>query len=120
MAIATATLLFLDICNYLAPNFSYDKWVKAYDCKLLKGTFCYTYVDSLARLEETCLPPREAFNNTLKNTTLSSEEYTALQHVWDREGMVTLKDFLVWYNNLDVDPFMEAAEKMATFYRDLG
>ena len=28
--------------------------------------------------------------------------------------MVTLKDFLVWYNNLDVDPFMEAAEIMAT------
>ena len=64
MAIATATLLFLDICNYLAPNFSYDKWVKSYDCKLLKVAFCYTYVDSLARLEETCLPPREAFNNT--------------------------------------------------------
>ena len=56
----------------------------------------------------------------MKNTTLFSEEYTALQYVWDREGIVTLKDFLVWHNNFDVDPFMEAAEKMATFYRDLG
>jgi len=60
MALSTPRLKFLDIRNYLAPNYSYDKWVKAYDCRVTKGKFCYTYIDSLARLKETTLPPRQA------------------------------------------------------------
>ena len=32
--------------------------------------------------------------------------------------MKTFKDFLEWYNNLDVLPFIEAVEKMKTFYKD--
>jgi hypothetical protein len=31
--------------------------------------------------------------------------------------MKTFKDFLEWYNNLDVLPFVEAVEKMKEFYR---
>ena len=31
--------------------------------------------------------------------------------------MKTFKDFLEWYNNLDVLPFIEAVEKMKTFYK---
>jgi hypothetical protein len=31
--------------------------------------------------------------------------------------MKTLKDFLEWYNNLDISPFIEAVEKMREFYR---
>eukprot|EP00745_Piridium_sociabile_P036628 TRINITY_DN66001_c0_g2_i4.p1 TRINITY_DN66001_c0_g2~~TRINITY_DN66001_c0_g2_i4.p1 ORF type:complete len:335 (-),score=34.64 TRINITY_DN66001_c0_g2_i4:1004-2008(-) len=34
--------------------------------------------------------------------------------------MTTLKDFLVWYNNKDVVPFLEALDKQTTFYRELG
>jgi len=33
--------------------------------------------------------------------------------------MRTVKDLLIWYNNLDVVPFMEAAEKMVTFYKTM-
>ncbi len=32
--------------------------------------------------------------------------------------MRTFKDFLEWYNNLDVIPFIEAIEKMKQFYID--
>jgi hypothetical protein len=32
--------------------------------------------------------------------------------------MKTFKDFLEWYNNLDVLPFLEAVEKMKTFYEN--
>lgn len=28
-----------------------------------------------------------------------------------------LRDFLVWYNNLDMVPFLEALEKMIQFWR---
>ena len=37
--------------------------------------------------------------------------------VWRNEGMITFKDYLVWYNNLDVEPFVEAIEKMFEFYQ---
>lgn len=32
--------------------------------------------------------------------------------------MSTVKDVLMWYNNLDVVPFLEALEKMVTFYKE--
>ena len=32
--------------------------------------------------------------------------------------MKTFKDFLEWYNNLDVIPFVEAIEKMKVFYKN--
>ena len=32
--------------------------------------------------------------------------------------MITFKDFLVWYNNLDVVPFLEAVEKMSGFWQE--
>ena len=32
--------------------------------------------------------------------------------------MQTFEDFLVWYNNLDVVPFLEAVEKMSQFWQE--
>ena len=32
--------------------------------------------------------------------------------------MITFKDFLVWYNNLDVVPFLDAVEKMSQFWQE--
>ena len=32
--------------------------------------------------------------------------------------MITVNDFLVWYNNLDVLPFLEAVEKMSAFWQE--
>ena len=32
--------------------------------------------------------------------------------------METFRDFLVWYNNLDVVPFLEAIEKMSAFWKE--
>jgi hypothetical protein len=41
-----------------------------------------------------------------------------LPQVWKREGMTTLKDLLIYYNNADVAPFLEAIAKQRTFYED--
>ncbi|XP_064607839.1 uncharacterized protein LOC135472313 [Liolophura sinensis] len=116
MTLTTPQLKFLDIRNYLAPNYSYDKWVKAYDCRITEGKFCYSYIDSLAQLEETVLPPQHAFDNDLTHQPCTYAEYKTLQTVWREHGMRAVKDLLRWYNNLDVIPFMEAAEKMSVFY----
>ena len=110
MCIKTDFLKLLDISNYVAPRFSYDQFLKAYECKQTKGFFPYEWIDSLDKLEETSLAPHEAFYSSLKNTNITDQEYTYCQQVWQENNMITFREFLVWYNNLDVVPFLEAAE----------
>ena len=50
MCLKTMHLKFLDITNYLAPGFSYDQFLKAYECTHTKGHFLYEWVDSLEKL----------------------------------------------------------------------
>ena len=106
MCLPTPKVKFLDIVNYLAPGFSYDKYLKAYGCKITKGHFPYEYMDCLERLDDTALPSKEAFFSRLKNEGISNEDYVGCQEAWRDNGMTTLRDFLVWYNNRDVVPFL--------------
>ena len=39
MALSTEHFKFLDVRSYLAPDYSYDAFIKAYKCKLGKKTF---------------------------------------------------------------------------------
>ena len=48
-----------------------------------------------------------------------SDNYTKLLQVWKRQNMTTFKDFLVWYNNLDVGPFVTALKKNCECYRHI-
>ena len=119
MCIKTQRLRFMDIRNFLAPNFSYDAFLKAYDCQIKKGFFPYDWLDGLDKLDFPNLPPYEAFYSSLKNKYVCSPaEYAYCQQVWEQRKMQTMKDFLVWYNNCDVEPFVEAVGKMALFYRE--
>ena len=106
MCMLTDELKFLDMTNYIAPAFSYDKYLKAYGCKITKGFFPYEYMDCLERLDDTALPPKEAFFSQLKNEGISDEDYVGCQEAWRDNGMTTLRDFLVWYNNKDVVPVL--------------
>ena len=102
MCLKTDFLKFLDISNYLALGFSYDQFLKAYECEKTKGFFPYEWLHCLDDLEEISLPPHAAFYSSLKNANITDEEYAYCQQVWEDNQMVTFKDFLVWYNNLDV------------------
>ena len=42
MCLKSAHLCFLDVTNFLAPGFSYDKFLKAYECPQTKGFFPYS------------------------------------------------------------------------------
>ncbi|XP_071797162.1 uncharacterized protein [Asterias amurensis] len=118
MALKTEKLKFLDITNYLAPGYSYSKFLKAYECETTKGFFPYEWVDDLQKLDVGELPPHQDFYSKLKGKNISKEEYEFCQWVWKEQGMTTVREFLIWYNNLDVVPFLEAIEKMFAFYRD--
>ncbi|KAL9978114.1 hypothetical protein ACROYT_G015598 [Oculina patagonica] len=118
ICIKTDFLKLLDISNYVAPGFSYGQFLKAYECEQTKGFFPYEWIDSLDKLKETSLPPHKAFYSSLKNTNITDQEYTYCQQVWQENNMITFKEFLVWYNNLDVVPFLEAVEKMSQFWQE--
>ena len=45
MCLSTDQLKFLDMTNYIAPGFSYDKYLKAYGYEVTKGHFPYEYMD---------------------------------------------------------------------------
>ena len=118
MCFATKKLKFLDICNYLAPGVSYAKYLTAYGCELEKGHFPYEYMNDLCKLDDKALPTQTAFFSQLKNEGISDTDYAACQAVWRDNRMTTMRDYLIWYNNRDVEPFLEAIAKQATFYHD--
>ena len=59
LCIKTSTLRFLDIKHFLAPGFSYRKFLIAYGSELEKFHFSYEFVDSLEKLESD-LPNHQA------------------------------------------------------------
>ena len=61
MCLSKDQVKFLDMTNYLAPRFSYDKYLKVYRCEVTKGHFPYEYINCLKRLDDTALPSKEAF-----------------------------------------------------------
>ena len=116
MCISTPRFKFLDISNYIAPGFSYSMYLDAYGVKEKKGFFPYEYIDSLEKLNETKLPPQEAFYSKLKGKGISDEDYAYCQEIWSKKSMKTMRDFLIWYNNKDVGPFIDALKEQTSFY----
>ena len=82
-----------------------------------KGHFPYEYIDDLRKLEERSLPPQAKFYSRLKNKGITDEDYALCQEAWCYNRMTTMRDFLVWYNNRDVFPFLEALDKQFAFYQ---
>ena len=82
MCLETMHLKFLDITNYFAPGFSYDQFLKAYECTQTKGYFPYEWIESLETLDFPSLPPAETFHLTLSNTNITEEQYEFCQGVW--------------------------------------
>ena len=117
MCFSTTNLKFLDVTQYLAPGVSYDKYLKAYGCALQKGHFPYEYMDNLRKLDDCALPPHAAFYSQLKNEGISNDDYARCQAVWRDNGMETLREYLIWYNNRDVIPFLQAIDKQFAFYQ---
>ena len=67
------------------------------------------------KLNVSQLPPHEAFFSTLKNENISADGYHQCQRVWEDNDMKTMKEFLTWYNNKDIEPMLEAIDKMFQF-----
>ena len=70
-------MTFLDMTHDITPGFSYDKYPQAYGCDITKGYFPYEYMDGLDKLDDTALPPKEAFFSRLKDEGVSDEDYAS-------------------------------------------
>ena len=66
-------------------------------------------------------PPYWCWYSQLRNSfALKPEEYEECKRVFQERGMQTFGDWLEYYNNLDVTPFLETLEKIKAFYTKLG
>ena len=61
-----------------------------------------------------------AFDSALKNATTSDEDCSYCHKIWTEHNMHSFRDFLVWYSNLDVKPFLKAIEKQSNVYGQKG
>ena len=59
-------------------------------------------MDSLEKLKETTLPPKEAFYSRLNDGGISDEDYAHAQKVWKIFKMEYFKDYHELYNKVDV------------------
>ena len=59
-------------------------------------------MDSLEKLKETKLPPREAFYSRLNDEGISNEDYVHARKVWETFKIKNLKDYHNLYNQADV------------------
>jgi len=121
MFLLTWGFCFLDIINYLGPWTSYEKWVKAYECKTVKSWFPYKWFDTPEKLDFPWLPKYEKWYSKLEGGyVLTRDEWEGCQRLFKEKGMRTFSDWLHYYNNLDVAPGLQALEKMRNFYTEKG
>ena len=116
LCIKTSTLRFLDIKHFLAPGFSYRKFLIAYGSELEKFHFPYEFVDGLEKLESG-LPDHQAFYSSLTKSNISTEEYALVQKTWSEKVWKSLREMLVYYNLLDCVPFIQAVGNLLIPYK---
>ena len=69
---------------------------------LRKGVYPYDYVDFLTKLDETSLPPKEAFYSNLTGKGITDEDYRHAQTVWKEFNIESIKNYHNLYNLSDV------------------
>ena len=66
-----------------------------------KQVFPYDYFDSMDKIHERELPPRESFFNTLTQSHISEEDYKKACDVYRLAGCNSLKDYILLYVKVD-------------------
>lgn len=80
--------------------------------------YCYDYVDSHDKFNETSLPPKTAFYNRLKRENISDEDYQHVQMAWNTLNMKTLGEYHDLYLLTDVLLLADVFERFRTMTID--
>lgn len=67
-----------------------------------KGVYPYDYMDSISKLGETQLPPRQAFYNKLNDQHITDEEYNHARRIWNGFDIKNMLDYTNIYLKTDV------------------
>ena len=65
-----------------------------------KGVYAYDYVDSVDKLAESYLRPKEAFYSRLNDESISDEDYEHAKTVWKEFRIKTLEEYTSLYNKV--------------------
>ena len=123
--ISTENLKFLDMSNFVSAGHSYASFLKSFRVETSKSFFPYEFLDSPEKLQYPSIPPYDAFFSHLKQKNVLEEDggvarglenYKKIEEIWKSQDMTCLKDWLVYYNNLDVGPFVEAVSKYQAIF----
>lgn len=85
MCISNGKFKFLDISNFVASGFSYDKFIKSYEIELHKSYFPYEFCSDYNKLEHTELPLYESFFSSLINCNVLEEEFSRYRQLVEVE-----------------------------------
>ena len=66
------------------------------------GIYPYDYVNAPSKLDETALPSKAAFYNSLTDEHINDEQYARAHEMWERLSMKTMRDYTRHYMVLDV------------------
>ena len=119
LCLKTSKLRFLDIKNFLAPGFSYRKFLVAYGAELRKFYFPYEFVTNLDKLESGLLEHGH-FYSSLSKSNITQEEYDLVVKTWMEKGWSSLREMLIYYNLFDCVPFVQAVENLLQPYLEQG
>ena len=76
-----------------------------------KGIFPYEWFDSIDKLHETTLPPKEKFYSKLKQSDITDKEYKQAIDCWKDIKCETIKDYRMLYLKTDVLLSVDVIEK---------
>ena len=142
VSISNNFFAFLDVCNFLPANSSYQQFVRAYAEEGEKLHFPYEYLTDVSKLEHPlpCYPGPawtsqlrggvdlldEAYQEYLRDPDgkerpqTGAEVYADIVKNWQDKGYTCLRDLLVAYNNADSLPFVNGLVRMQREYFDQG
>lgn len=113
-------LRFIDSFQFMSSSLSYLASLLPFDKKKIlqsecedlsdeqlhllqrKGVFCYDYMDSWDRLNETTLPSKDKFYSTLTESPVSDDEYEFACEVWRKFNVKTLGEYSDLYMKTDI------------------
>jgi len=75
-----------------------------FEMLLRKGVFPYDWFNSLEKLHETQLPPKETFHSKLNNSNITDDDFEHALKVWEHFKMTNFREYhdLYLYMKLDV------------------
>ena len=59
-------------------------------------------MDTHSKLEERCLPPKEAFFDKLRQAPISDDQYQYALLIWEKLGFSEMREFCEFYLSLDI------------------